>query len=277
MDAPLDQARSFVAANGRAIDQARFAVQFDGQPVTQLLDALTAYQLPDGGFGRGLEPDIGAPASNPFATELALEYCLLAGVPRDAPLLARAVAYLEQTQQEDGGWRFSEEVYQHELAPWFQGWQWPNINPSCTIAGLLRELGLGSPRLHAGVERLFAAQQNVADLAGDDFYAARPYAYYLLPEWEHPRRELYRAGLLWWLIRGHLGGSTADAAHFFAYVRTPHSFTGRHLPAEIIAAQLERMLAEQESDGGWPSPYAPHWRAPITLGNLITLRAFGRI
>lgn len=274
---PIERARAFIATAGRDIDKARFAVHFDGQPVALLLEALAAYQNPDGGFGHGLEPDIGAPDSNPFATELALEYCLLADAPRDSPLLARAVAYLEETQGEDGGWRFAPAVLEHPLAPWFQAWEWPNLNPACTLAGLLRELGLGSARLHAGVEGLFAARQSVADLAGAEFYAARPYAYYFLPEWEHPRRELYRGGLLWWLIRGHLGGTIEDGGHFFAYVRSPQTYTGRHLPAEIIAAQLERLLAEQAADGGWPSPYAAHWRAPFTVGNLITLRAFGRI
>lgn len=276
MDA-IERARRFFADNGRDIDRARFAFHFDDMPVEGLMAALARYQNPDGGFGQGLEPDIGAPDSNPFATELALQYCLEAGVSRDEGLLARAVGYLEASQDEEGGWRFTQAVYQHPLAPWFQGWEWPNLNPACTIAGLLRELGLGSERLHAGVARLFNERARVADLAGEDFYAARPYAYYFLPEWEHPRRELYLAGLLWWLIRGHLSGSVGDAGHFFAYVRGPQTYTGRLLPAGIIAAQLDRLAAEQQDDGGWPSPYAPHWRGPATVENLLTLRAFGRI
>jgi len=276
MDA-IERARAFFASNGRDIDRARFGVHFDGQPLEALAGALARYQNPDGGFGNGLEPDIAAPDSNPFATELALAYCLQAGLPRDHPLLERAVAHLEATQDDAGGWRFSEAVSAHPMAPWFQGWTWPNINPACTIGGLLRELGLGSERLHAGVAHLFAEQANVAHLAGDDFYAARPYAAYFMPEWEHPRRELYLAGLLWWIIRGHLSGSVGDANHFFAYVRGPHTYTGRHLPAEIIAAQLDRLAAEQAPDGGWPSPYAEHWRGPTTVDNLLTLRAFGRI
>lgn len=270
-------ARAFVAAEGRAIDQARLAFHFDQLPLEQLLMALSQHQNDDGGFGRGLEPDIGAPDSNPFATELALECCLLAGVPADHPLLARTVAYLEATQPDDGCWRFAPAIYEHALAPWFQGWEWPNLNPACTTAGLLRALGLGSPRLHARVEQLFAQRQDVAALTGDDFYAARPYAFYFLPDWEHPRAELYRAGLLWWLIRSHLSNSIGDGNHFFAYVRSPQTHPGRTLPAEIIAARLEGMLAEQQADGGWPSPYAPHWRAPITVSNLITLRLFGRL
>lgn len=273
----IERARGFFAERGRAVDRARFGFHFDGRPLAELVDALAAYQNPDGGFGHGLEPDIAAPDSNPFAAELALTYCLQADVPREHPLLARTVAHLEQSQGDDGCWRFSEGVYAHPLAPWFQGWEWPNLNPACTIAGLLRELGLGSERLHARVAQLFSERASPADLAGDDFYAARPYAYYFLPEWAHPRRELYLAGLLWWLIRGHLSGGAADANHFFAYVRGPHTYTGRLLPAEYIAAELDRLSAEQQPDGGWPSPYAEHWRGPSTVDSLLTLRAFGRI
>lgn len=39
-----------------------------------------------------------------FATELALLICLQAEVPREHPLLARAVAHLEESQDGDGGW-----------------------------------------------------------------------------------------------------------------------------------------------------------------------------
>jgi hypothetical protein len=276
MDA-VERARAFVQASGRDIDRARLDHHFGDLSQQELVAVLSRYQNADGGFGHGLEPDIGALDSNPFATELALECCLEAAVPGDNPLLERTVAYLEESQDEDGSWRFAPAIYEHELAPWFKGWEWPNLNPSCTTDGLLRALGLGSRRLHERVEQLFAERQNVADLTGDDFYSARPYAYYFLADWEHPRRDLYRAGVLWWLIRTHVAGSSADAGHFFAYVRSPDTYWGHHLPAEIIAAQLERMIGEQQEDGGWPSPYAPHWRAPITVANLLTLQAFGRL
>src|SRR5262249_32660882 len=147
-----------------------------------LLAILGQYQNPDGGFGCGLEVDIKAPDSNPFATELALLACLQAGVAGDHPLLARAVAYLEQTQDEDGGWRFSAAVYHHDLAPWYQAWPWPNLNPACSLAGLLRGLGLGSENLHARVAALFQKMAHPTDLAGDEYYLVRPYAYYFLPD-----------------------------------------------------------------------------------------------
>ncbi|HEY7983888.1 MAG TPA: hypothetical protein VID73_06955, partial [Ktedonobacterales bacterium] len=189
----------------------------------------------------------------------------------------RAAAYLEATQEEDGGWRFAPEIYAHELAPWFQGWEWPNLNPACPLAALLRELGLGSERLHQRVEGMFVRMADVRQVATGEFYDVRPYAYYFLPEGAHPQRELYLAGVLWWLIRQHLAGTVADAGHFFDYVRGPATYTGRLLPAAIRDHWLDALAAEQQPDGGWPTPYNPAWRGWVTVQNLLVLRAFGRV
>lgn len=276
MDA-VGRARDFFANQGRAIDRARFAHHFDGGSLEAMLAALAGHQNDDGGFGRGLEPDIAAPESNPFATELALTICLQADVPRDHPLLARTVAYLEASQDPAGDWRFVPAIYAHPLAPWFQGWEFPNLNPACTTAGLLRDLGLGSAALHGSVAALFDRLARPDDLVTGDFYGVRPYAYYFLADQQHPQRDLYRAGVLWWLIRQHVEGTSPDAGHFFEYARTPHTFAGRLLPAAIVAAQLDRLQAEQADDGGWPSPYNEAWRGWVTVQSLLTLRAFGRL
>ncbi len=272
----LAKAQQYFQRNGRDIDQAQWAYHFGKQSLDDLLAVLARYQNPDGGF-HGLEVDIKAPESNPFATELALLICLQANAPHDHPLLQKTTAYLEQTQEENGNWRFAPGIYQHELAPWFQGWEWPNLNPTCTIAGLLKELGLGSERLHTRVERLFGQLARLEDLTSDEFYSVRPYAYYFLPEWPHPQRELYISGVLWWLIRQHLGEKDLDGNHFFAYLRHPDTYTAKHLPANILSERLDRMQAEQEVDGGWPTPYDLNWRGWTTIQNLIVLRAFGRI
>jgi hypothetical protein len=272
----LARAGEFFSNQGREIDRARFRCHFgDGSP-DEVVAALAPYQNQDGGFGHALEPDITAPDSNPFATELALHICLEAAVSAEHPLVSRTVTYLEEAQDEDGNWRFSPCVYQHQLAPWFQGWTWPSLNPSCTLAGLLRQYGLGSDRLHRRVEALFARLANPADLAGDAYYAVRPYAYYFWPDWDHPRREFYLSGVLWWLIRQEANGALPDAGHFFEYVGGPRTYVGRLLPEQIIGEQLDRLTAEQEEDGGWPSPYSDAWRGHSTVEALLTLQRFGR-
>jgi hypothetical protein len=272
----VQKAANFFQIQGRDIDQALFQYHFGDLLQEEMLAVLARYQNPDGGF-RGLEVDIAAPESNPFATELALHICIQADVPGSHALLQKTAEYLETTQSDDGDWHFSDAIYRHELAPWFQGWTWPTLNPGCTTAGLLRELGLGSERLHGRVEQLFQQMANEADLTGDQFYAVRPYAFYFLPDWDHAQREFYLFGLLWWLIRQHVDGKLPDAGHFFEYVRTPHSFIGRQLPAHILEARLAALASEQAEDGGWPSPYSDGWRGWITVQNLITLSVFGAL
>ena len=146
-----------------------------------------------------------------------------------------------------------------------------------TLEDPTRLLGLGSERLHARVETLFERMSTTSDLLGDAYYAVRPYAYYFLSGWEHPQRELWRSGVVWWLIRQEAAGKLPDAQHFFEYVRGPETFVGRLLPRQMIEDQLDRLEAEQQKDGGWPSPYNDAWRGPTTLANLLTLRRFGRI
>jgi hypothetical protein len=277
MSEMLARAQQFIQQSGRPIDRARFDLHFDGGSLQNFSAALAAYQNPDGGFGRALEVDIEAPDSQPFATELALEYCLQAGIPAQDALVQQAVAYLEETQAEDGCWRFSENIYAHPLAPWFRGWTWPNLNPSCPLAGVLRAYGLGSARLHQRVAALFERWQNLGEITEGEFYAVHAYALYFLPPGDLPQREFYLSGLLWWLIRRHLSNEIADNGHWFEYVVSPHTWIGQHLPPAILDDRLERLAAEQRPDGGWPTPYNPLWRGPVTIQNLLVLRAFGRL
>ncbi len=123
----VSKAKRFFETKGRPVDRARFAMHFDGGTQEAFLAALGEYQNPDGGFGRALEVDIAALESQPFATELALKYCLSAGVPAQHPLIQKTVSYLEASQAEDGSWRFRPEIYAQPMAPWFKGWTWPNL------------------------------------------------------------------------------------------------------------------------------------------------------
>lgn len=273
MDA-ISRAGSFFEFHGRDIDRARFAYHFGSGTLDELMEVVARYQNSDGGF-RGLEVDIAAPVSNPFATELALQICIEADVPRTQPVLSRTVTYLEETQHPDGDWRFSPEVYQHDLAPWFAGWTWPTLNPSATTAGLLRRLQLGSEQLHARVEELFQRLADPRDLLSDQYYAVRPYALYFMPNWHHSDRELYASGVVWWLLRAE--ETIPDAEHFLEYVGGPDTFVGATLPRRVLSRQLDRLEGEQAEDGGWPSPYSEGWRGWVTMNALLHLKAFGRV
>jgi hypothetical protein len=271
----ISNARLFLQQNGRDIDNARFNYHFDALPIDGLLSVLGRYQNPDGGFF-GLERDIAAPQSNPFAVENALLIGLWAGIPGNAPLLQKTYTYLESTQDIDGGWRFVPEIYQHKLAPWFQGWPWPNLNPACTLAGLLMELKLGTILVLNRVQQLFERLEKPEEVTQGEFYTVRPYAMYFLAETGNPRQAFYRSELVKWFIRQH-HLNKMDNTHFFEYIRSPRTYAGVSIPSEIIKARLDLLLADQADDGGWPTPYETHWRPWITVNNLLVLREFGKL
>ena len=223
----LQAAREFVHAHGRDIDRALFDFHFGDGSRETVIEALGHYQNADGGFGHGLEPDISSPASNAFATEQALNAIRDTGIPTNHPLVTRVVEYLESSQSDDGDWPFAPEVYQSPIAPWFEHWTFPSMNPSCTIGGVLTELGLGSSRLHERVARNFARLATTDDLLGDEYYSARPYAYYLRPDVPRPGRELYLSGVVWWLLRQRASSTLPDAMHFLEYVYGPDTYVGR--------------------------------------------------
>jgi hypothetical protein len=273
----LQTAREFVHAHGRDIDVARFDFHFGDGSREAVIEALGHYQNPDGGFGHGLEPDISSPASHAFATELALNAVVDAGISPSHPLVTRAVEYLEAAQSDDGDWPFNPEIYTSPIAPWFEHWTFPGLNPSCTIGGVLTELGLGSIRLRERVARNFARLATTNDLLSNEFYAVRPYAIYLRPEVPRPGRELYLSGVVWWLLRQRATGTLPDASHFLDYVHDPDTYVGRHLPTHVVAEVLDELEHEQSGDGGWPVPYGDHWRPHATVSSLLLLQRFGRI
>jgi hypothetical protein len=116
----FDQARAFVKTNARAVDRCLYEFYFEHGPAGGVLDALTAYQNPDGGFGQGIEPDFRLPASSPMATSVGLQYCTAVGAPPNHPIVQAAVKYLVNTYQIDGDFwpATSLEVNDHPHAFW---------------------------------------------------------------------------------------------------------------------------------------------------------------
>ena len=241
-----------------------------------VVEALARYQNPDGGFGHGLEPDIGAPSSNPFATRLALETLFALGATGEESMLARTARWLEERQDEDGCWRLPSDVQEHPLAPWFAGWTFPSLNPALCLSGYAMRLGIGSPRLHARVRDLFDRMASREEIAGAEFYALLPYVEYV-PWVGVPEQEAYLDALAAEIQSGLGRGVYEDAGHFFEHVGPADGPLARRLPADLIAGQLDRLEREQEADGGWPSPYAVHWRPWTTAAALATLRNYGRL
>jgi hypothetical protein len=238
---------------------------------SDVLAELSSYQNEDGGFGRGLEVDIKSPASNPFAARLAMAGMLSL---RDRPaslVIERLGAWLRDNQHVDGDWHFSEAVYAGELPPWFTAWTFPSLNPACCVAGHANRHGIATPEMLERVARLFAAEASPEDAASGEFYTVLPYVEYLGGVDAVPDRAT-------WLdavgqnVAGHgEGDGFADAGHFFELALGGGPELVQRIPAETLSRQADRLMAEVEADGGWPSAYDDAWRPSLTASALTML------
>ncbi|PKK40231.1 hypothetical protein ABB02_00442 [Clostridiaceae bacterium JG1575] len=123
----------------RALDVFRWMYHFEEGSAQMVLKALKAYQNSDGGFGHGLEPDLGGASSSPIASAVAARLLVELGLPPLAQSMVRPLQhYLEKTQSAQGTWPVFGPVRPQGLhAPWWDVdekalfWGW---NPSAELA-----------------------------------------------------------------------------------------------------------------------------------------------
>jgi len=272
----LSTALEFLDRQGRPVDAAWARFRRADSPREAVLEALAAFQNPDGGFGQNLEPDIKAPDSQPFAARLAMDILLTVDARPNEPVVRALAGWLDAAQDEDGCWRFPPGVYEHALAPWFAGWTFPSLNPALDLAGYATRLGIGSAAMHARVRSLADGMATLEEAETGEFYNRLPYVEYF--QWvEHPEREAYLDAIVTGIIATDAAGGYPDAAHFFDHAGPADGPIARRLAPDLIAGWLDRMAEEPEADSGWPSAYDPAWRSPTTAKNLVTLADYGRV
>ncbi|MGH2560831.1 MAG: hypothetical protein ACRDJH_17340 [Thermomicrobiales bacterium] len=270
---PRDKAISFLDRQGRPLDAALTRYVCASGPRDAVIAELAKYQNKDGGFGRNLEVDIKAPDSQPFAARMALHVLHVVGANRDEPIVQHLEGWLEREQDEDGCWRFSPGVYEHDLASWFKAWQFPSLNPALDLAGAAAQIGIGSERLHSRVAALADRLASLEAVDSADFYTLLPYVEYF-PWVDHPRREQYVERIAARIEHVARAGGYDDAQHFFEHLGPRDGDLARRLPPDLIANQLDRLRAEQQDDGGWPTPYDQAWGSWATATNAITLQQY---
>lgn len=102
----FEAARQFMKRRARPLERAVYEHEFESGSESEVLKELAEFQNPDGGFGRGLEPDLRCKESSALATTRALD--ILEGMPPSDEKLAtarKALGYLIRTYREDrNGW-----------------------------------------------------------------------------------------------------------------------------------------------------------------------------
>jgi hypothetical protein len=242
----------------------------EGGSGDEVVNALKAFQNPDGGFGRGLEVDIAAPDSNPFATRLAM-IALLQLQDDSANLLLPSIQkWLMANQAEDGDWHLSAATRAGSLAPWFAAWTHPSLNPACCVTGLANRLGIASRQMLERTAQLFDKLSSVDQVASGSFYDLLPYSEYLTAVDNVPHRDAYLNAFAA-RVTTSADEIYADAAHFWDQVLALGSPLMDRLSEEMLATWAERLLAEQSSDGGWSTPYDPAWRPWATTAAIFVV------
>lgn len=300
------RARAFVLERGRTLEAARFRHTFASGEAGDVLTALRAYQNPDGGFGRALEPDVRAPQSSVLATAQALRVLHDLEVPASEPLLVGAAAWLRSqldTEEGDNVWPFlPPEAEAHPHAPWwnqqepgqlartFGGFR---VNPRAEIVA---RLWRWPDLLPEGLLPLLTVEARDAILAGLDAGDVNGHHVAAVFAQAQDVPEVHREPVLEYL-HDILPGRVA---------RTPEDFSGYGLnplhvaptpasplaPAleEPLAAALAHLLASQAGDGSWGPNWSwsgqfpeawpqaeAEWRSVLTLEALMTLRDWGRL
>ena len=267
--AAANRAIAFLEAATYPLGVAWVRHRWNGGSADDVVDALARYQQPDGGFS-GLEVDIAAPVSNAFAGRLAMQVMLSL---RDADADAIALplgAWYARNQDEDGDWHFPPEVYRHELAQWFAAWEFPSLNPTCSIAGLTYALGIDAPEMQSRVAKLWEKKATLEQARSGDFYPMLPIVEYVA-HIDVTDRETWLDALAEGVSRGIAANSFGDAEHALEHAVGGGPDLIVRLERDDLVKVIDATLADQRDDGGWPTPYDPAWRPWVTANTLTLL------
>jgi hypothetical protein len=284
------RARGFLAGHARLLDRRRFELFFDGADAGLVLAALRAYRNPDGGYGHGLEPDLRAPESQPAAAWHAFE--VFADVaPVTATEAVELCDWLDATALPDGGMPFALPIEDSSgCAPF-----WADADPQTFSLQITAVVVAHANRVAAHDPDVAAhpwlARATGRCLAAIEALEAAPEPYELafaigLLDAVHDREPAAPALLA--RLGEHIpadgrlavvGGLPDETLGPLDLAPRPGRPARALLDAATVAADLERLAAEQHEDGGWSvdfQSYSPaaalEWRGYATVHALSVLR-----
>lgn len=296
--------RRWMYRNARPLDLARWRFHFEGGGAAQVLEALTAYQNEDGGFGYALEADSWNPHSTPIQTATAVERLLeLEFSDAEHPLVQGILNYLDSgADMDERTWRnvvASNNDYPH--APWWhteaESTSRSIYNPTAILAGFILKYAQRDSRLYGAglaiareLTELFLNDPNlemhplkcVATLleciAWADLQEEFPYA---------ALRETLKLQSVQ-LISRDAGEWNGYSCRPSAFIHSPHSPEYAELGG-LLHQELDYLLGTRNSEGVWNLTWSwagyerefavseNWWKAHIIIENLRLLRAFGRM
>lgn len=290
MEFDLSAAVAFVATHGRILDRRRLDMLVNGGDASGVLAALDAYRNADGGYGWGLEPDLRASESQPAAAMHALEVVAQVA-PATTPRAAELCEWLDANSLADGGLPFALPVRDPAgCAPW---WLDPDTTTSSlqTTAQVAANAHAVARHDRAVAEHPWLARATRWCLEAIGGLDAAPHAYELLFAVRfldavasvEPDATALLDKLGGYLPDGGVvpvqGGAAGEVLRPLDFAPRPTGAARRLYSDDVIAAELQRIAAAQQPDGGWTvefvssSPAAAlEWRAYVTVDAVALLR-----
>src|SRR5690554_2252728 len=100
----FELAREFMRSRARGLERALFEYEFEAGSASNVYKELALFQNEDGGFGKGIEPDLRCECSSALGTTVALQYMARLG-EKNTDMIYGAIQYLLRAYNETfNGW-----------------------------------------------------------------------------------------------------------------------------------------------------------------------------
>lgn len=300
-----EQVFKYLLRRGRPLDIVRYRFHLGDTAGLHVLQYLSAYQNPDGGYGHGLDPDILTPASSPLATWAATRILRkIIESPVTESQVIRMFDYLRDTPDfVDGRWRACVPAMNDSPhAPWWhfdeeheaEVWKY---NPTAELAGFILRFKPATSSLYALAEdvvremvpKLMSEEyqldghelSNVTTMYKDLLIAGR---LDLLPEdfGEFLKRRVRLA--LTEGLADYRAGVYGNIPSLYIMGKDSPYYEENKEAAEDYADFLEESL---QPEGYWnpnwtwgeqelPPEVLADWRSALSVENLLYLKGLGR-
>ncbi|GAA2164314.1 hypothetical protein [Actinomadura napierensis] len=289
----LNKASDFMATHARLLDRRRFELLTGEGDREAVLSALNAYRNPDGGYGHGLEPDLRSRTSQPGPALHAFEV-FAEPATATAPEAVALCDWLQAVALPDGGIPFGLRVPDPAgCAPFWAGAD-PDVSSlqiTAVVAAMAQRTAVHDPAVaaHPWLARATRFCLDTARAKTDLHALELAFALWLLDAVHGTEPEAAELiALLGERIPPdglvHVAGGLEDEMmrplDFAPYPDTP---VRALFAPDVVAAELDRLEAQQEDDGGWKVDFANYspaaeleWRGYQTVKAVSILRADGR-
>ena len=287
-------ATDFMATHARVLDRRRFELLNGETDPAAVLAALDGYRNPDGGYGWGLEADLRSPESQPGAGAHAFEVFEQIA-PATAPQAVALCDWLDSTTLADGGLPMALPLGMAAgSGPWWQAAD-PSVSSlqiTAFTAAVAQRVAAHDPGVaaHPWLRRATDyCLKAIAELEQAPFAYVLAFSVAFLDAVHGSRPQaddLLRKLGAYIPADGQIpvrGGTEDEMLHPLDIAPRPNRPARDLLAPEAVSADLDRLAALQQEDGGWVVDYLKispagslDWRGYVTVEAIDILHRNGR-